>query len=172
MGLNRLFMMRRANIISDDDFVAYIERSIVTLENSKIDAVGDNAFNSCSKLTKISLPDTAKIGYGAFISCSRLSDISVPNVISIGDNAFYKCTELSSVAFPKATNIGKRAFYYCSKLKTISLPSTIKIENDTFSGCNNLAEVHFSLNNKNTVENLSGYASKFGAVNAIIYFDL
>lgn len=46
MGLNRLSIVKRVNVTSDDDFVAYIKRSIVALENSGIDTVGDNALKA------------------------------------------------------------------------------------------------------------------------------
>ena len=32
--------------------------------------------------------------------------------------------------------------------------------------------IHFSAKNRETIETLSGYSSKFGATNATIYFDL
>lgn len=173
MGLRRIIINgSNINNNSIDDFVVYIERSITYLENSIITEVRDNAFNSCSKLTTVLLPNVTKIGYGAFISCSRLSDISLPKVNVLGESSFYKCTSLIEVKLLEVINIGWRAFYYCSNLKKISLPNATNIGNDSFTGCNNLVEIHFSLKNKEIIEKLNGYSTRFGASKATIYFDL
>ena len=59
-------------------------------------AIGDAAFESCSSLTSVTLPE---------------------GVVSIGDKAFYACTSLSSVAFPSTLHsIGSKAFMECHAL--------------------------------------------------------
>ena len=59
-------------------------------------AIGDAAFESCSSLTSVTLPE---------------------GVASIGDKAFYACTSLSSVAFPSTLHsIGSEAFMECHAL--------------------------------------------------------
>lgn len=59
------------------------------------------------------------IGESAFEDCTNLTSIALPDsVTSIGGEAFYKCTGLTSITIPDSvTSIGTNAFAYCSSLK-------------------------------------------------------
>ena len=41
-----------------------------------------------------------------------------------------------------------------------------------FAHCSSLTSIHFAAKNRETIETLSGYSSKFGATKATSYFDL
>ena len=54
-----------------------IDRSISGSFSSEVFKIGDNAFDSCSNLTEVSIPNATSIGYSAFNSCSSLTAIYV-----------------------------------------------------------------------------------------------
>ena len=60
----------------------------------------------------------------AFENCSGIVSISIPNGITkIGDYAFSCCTSLESITIPDSvTSIGQAAFSACSSLESITLP--------------------------------------------------
>ena len=67
-----------------------------TINGLPVTSIGDNAFNSCTSLTSVTIGN---------------------NVTSIGDWAFYNCTSLTSVTIPNSvTRIGYYAFSHCTSL--------------------------------------------------------
>ena len=79
-----------------------------------------------------------RIGKSAFEECSRLSSIELPNTISyIGDYAFPNCTGLTSITIPNSvTHIGYYAFADCTGLTSIIIPNSVKtIGNEVFVEC-------------------------------------
>ena len=110
-----------------------------------ITVIGSSAFNRCSFLTDISLPESvAGIGSEAFRDCLNLTDITLPeSLVSIGDAAFSQCSSLSSIALPKSTReIGIRLFEYCYKLSEVILPDGLnRIGNWMFRQCNSLESI-------------------------------
>ena len=76
-------------------------------------SIGDSAFDSCTGLTSITIPDSVtSIGDGAFGSCTGLTSITIPDsVTSIGASAFWDCTRLTSVCFMgDAPVVNERSF--------------------------------------------------------------
>ena len=94
----------------------------LTWKGQPVTTIGDSAFNGCTGLTSITIPDSVTgIGSGAFYGCSGLTSITIPDgVTSIGDEAFYYCTGLTVITIPDiVTSIGKDAFSGCSGLTSI-----------------------------------------------------
>ncbi|MGN0618078.1 MAG: leucine-rich repeat protein [Ruminiclostridium sp.] len=123
-------------------------------ENPKLTSIGDGAFNRCSSLTGITIPDGVNsIGDSAFSGCSGLTSINIPDgVNSIGDSAFSGCSGLTSITIPDGVNsIGNGSFTGCSGLTSITIPDGVNsIGNDAFDSCVNLESVTFGENPKLT----------------------
>jgi len=88
--------------------------------------VGPSAFESCEKLTFVSLGDSVTtIGADAFRGCSSLRTVLFANSLtSIEGGAFYRCSSLESVVIPSSVNtLGNGAFESCEKLSMVTLGS-------------------------------------------------
>ena len=110
-----------------------------------VTSIGNYAFNECSKLTSVTIPDgVTNIGNYAFRYCSKLTSVTIPDsVTSIGNDAFYYCSGLTNVAIPDGvTSIGNSAFYYCYGLTNLTIGASVKnIGSSAFQNCNKLTSV-------------------------------
>ena len=110
-----------------------------------IKTIGEQAFQGCSSLTKVTIPDSVtSIGEEAFYECTKLETISFgENIKTIGEQAFQGCSSLTKVTIPDSvTSIGEEAFYECTKLETISFGENIEtIGRWAFTGCSALTNV-------------------------------
>ena len=87
-------------------------------------SIGSKAFENCSGLTSITIPNSVTVIAGdAFSGCKGLSSVIIPNsVTAIGGDAFRNCSGLTSITIPQSvTIIGFYAFSGCSGLKAISV---------------------------------------------------
>ncbi len=113
--------------------------------NSQCTSIGSSAFEYCSGLTSITIPEgVTSIGESAFYNCSSLTSITIPNsVTSIGSSAFNRCSGLTSITIPNSvTSIGDYTFYSCSGLTSVTIPSSVtSIGYDAFSGCSGLTSI-------------------------------
>lgn len=134
-------------------------RTIVAIAEAyngiKVTSIADNAFNGCTNVTSVTLPDTiTNIGASAFSGCSSLATINIPysvtkigekafsgcialtkveipgKVITINDETFKGCTSLANVIIaPSVATIGTNAFNNCSSMTSISIPASVKVIN-------------------------------------------
>ena len=115
------------------------------IDGVKITSIGSGAFDLCSGLTSVTIPDgVISIGACAFYYCSGLTSITIPDgVISIGDYAFDKCSGLTSITIPDSvTSIGSFAFSDCSGITSITIGNgVISIGDCVFSDCSGLTSV-------------------------------
>ena len=90
------------------------DKSLSVTLGSKVETIGEHAFEYCTTLTSIGFPGT---------------------LTSIGDSAFYGCTSLQSVVIPQSiTGLGQWVFYNCTGLQELTIPgSVVSIGNGAFS---------------------------------------
>ena len=68
-------------------------------DSYSVTSIGSNAFNNCSGLTSVTIPNSVtSIGYAAFYYCSSLTSVTIPNnVITIEKQAFGNCKRITDV---------------------------------------------------------------------------
>lgn len=110
-----------------------------------VTAIGDSAFAHMSAIKSVTIPDSVTaIGKEAFIYCSGLESVAIPDSVKdIQDNTFYFCTALRELTIGSAVeNINYGAFLYCSSLKSVNIPDSVKsIGENAFKWCQALEEV-------------------------------
>ncbi|MBO5402415.1 MAG: leucine-rich repeat domain-containing protein [Clostridia bacterium] len=103
----------------------------VTFPNTVI-SIGDNACKDCKELTSVTFADGSaltKIGISAFEGCTSLKEIPLPDsVLNIDRRAFYGCSALTEVDLPdELLKIGGSAFSECTALKKITIPAKLDL---------------------------------------------
>lgn len=120
-------------------------RKVEFVNTNNIISIGGNAFQNCTSLTTISLPDSlTSIGGSAFYGCGALTTISLPDSLTrIGDRVFQDCTSLTTINLPNSlASIGGGVFQSCSSLTSISLPDSLtSIGSGVFYSCLSLENV-------------------------------
>lgn len=126
-------------------------------------------FDSCG-IDAVDLHSLREVGSGGgsrmFASCEYLTELDFPALVIASDGAFESicdgCVALERVSF------GAIDPSMCGQ-DPFGDPS---FSTAAFAGCNALIEIHFPQGTQADVSQWAGYADKFGATNATIYFDL
>ncbi len=121
-------------------------KDVVFQTGSQLTEIGYKAFNSCTSLSAITLPEhLTSIGNNAFEYCRSLESVSIPaSVTTIGERAFRGCSVLKSVNIPvSVTSIGREAFWECTGLETCTILSTklTSISGSCFNSCSSLTAI-------------------------------
>lgn len=97
-------------------------------------------FDSCSKLSSVTISDNVEIIGGATFYACVFSNIQLPsNLKTIGPSAFQQ-SKLKNIQIPQSvTNIGDAAFHYCLELDGIVVEEGNSIY-DSREGCNAIIE--------------------------------
>jgi hypothetical protein len=119
----------------------------VMYEGVKYDvkAIGQEAFQDCSDLTSVTIPNSVKsIDYAAFYGCTGLTVMNIPyGVETIGYSSFANCSGITTLTIPNSvTSIKNYAFYGCSGLTSVIVPSSVTSLGDgPFGGCTSLSSI-------------------------------
>ncbi|MDR1409747.1 MAG: leucine-rich repeat domain-containing protein [Oscillospiraceae bacterium] len=120
------------------------------IEGKVVTAIGDNAFDGCTKIKSIKLPNTiTTLGAFAFRYCVDLESINIPfGVKAIPYLGFACCYALKSINIPSSvTTIEELAFLECINLQTIVIPSSVnELVAFCFADCTNLKTAYFEGN--------------------------
>ena len=122
------------------------------LDGHPVSAIGEAAFEGCSYVTSVVVPDGVKtIGDDAFLCCEGLLSVTLPDSMEvIGTAAFTGCSGLTSVMIPNGVRIiGRDAFFGCKGLTSISIPDSVEeIGISAFANCSGLTSITFPDNVK------------------------
>lgn len=121
----------------------------VTINGNVLTSLGQSAFEDCSALTSINIPNSLQtMSNNAFKGCSSLTQINLPNgLTSIGSYAFTGAGLVSVVVPETVTSFGNDMFNGCTKLKSATLPSGLtSIPVYTFYKCYSLERFDMSDN--------------------------
>ena len=107
-----------------DDYLSYTEQPWsnykeeiykVELRNG-ITGIGANAFSGLN-ISSINIPESVNyINNVAFENCTNLTEITIPDNTLIGVSAFQDCTNLKKAIIGKNSQISRQAFYNCTSL--------------------------------------------------------
>ncbi len=95
-----------------------------TWDDSPVTRIGSSAFEDCTSLTSVVIPDSVTgIDYYAFKGCRSLTSVTIgDSVTSIGWSVFSGCASLTSVTIgDSVTSIGDYAFSGCSSLTSVHI---------------------------------------------------
>ena len=183
--------------VSGMDYCFYSCSSLASVDLSALTTV-DNygmqaCFYSCSSLASVDLSALTTVGsYGlarCFSACGSLTSADLPALTTVGDDGmrdcFSSCPSLTTVDLSALTTVGdsgmRSCFGYCGSLANISFPALTDVQTNSFgsasynycfANCTALTEIHFRADMQATIEAMTGYADKWGATGATIYFSL
>lgn len=115
--------------------------------DKEVTSIGAYAFNNCSNLAIINLPDgVSSLGFGAFNNCVNLLGVNMSlncQLTRIEASTFQGCKNMSGMVIPlSVTSIGNQAFDQCSKLSYLMIPDGVtSIGDSAFNQCSSLPKV-------------------------------
>ena len=130
-----------------------------TYEGLPVAGIGNSAFENCSELTSVVIPDSVtNIGNNAFNNCSSLTSVYITDIAAWCNISFggYSATPLyyaknlylnnnlaTELVIPDGvTEIKAYAFYYCSSLTEIVIPDSVtSIGHCAFGCCGSLTSI-------------------------------
>ncbi len=125
------------------------KNSVIPIDGS-VTIIGDYAFNFCSNLESVIIPNSVtRLGVQAFSNCTSLKELTFEEnskLEKIGQFAFSTCKNLKNIELPIGlTSIGASAFSNCSSLESITIANSVKgIGSSAFADCKSLTSITFA----------------------------
>ena len=153
--LNRQFLTIENNVVVNCSSAA---SGAISIPNG-VTAIGDHAFEYCTRVTSVSIPNSVtSVGYGVFSACDNLSAIHIENIenwlgihfanswdnpLSRAKHLYIDGEELTDLIIPNGiTAINECAFYNCESLQTVTIQEGVtSIGGNAFYGCSSLTSV-------------------------------
>lgn len=133
---------------------------------SNIVEIGAYAFNKCTNLQTVNIPNITSIGNFAFADCNKITSLKLDNVTTIGNNAFVNCSRLTSLFLPRIQLFGSHAISNTG-LKTILLGKNLssmgiqeELKNTTVYGYASTGAYEFAIDNNLKFYDLTLRATK------------
>jgi len=116
---------------------------------------GTGAFENCTSVTSVTIPNSVTDIGGAFENCINLTSVIIGSSVTNMTNAFLGCRSLTSVTIPNSvTIIGVGTFENCTSLTNVTIPNSVTyIADSTFRNCISLTSITIP----NGVTNIEGY---------------
>lgn len=117
-----------------------IDRSITEFKDDQLTTIGNYAFNGCSSLRVVDLPNMKSSGESAFTNCD-IVEFNIPNATSLGRYGCQNNPNLKTFYGPKITALGQTCFQGCNSLEYVELPVITNGLHDAVQRCAALKEV-------------------------------
>lgn len=143
IAINCLLVVCGVTGSAKGDIVDYLRYEI---ENNEVKIVGYKD----GIAGELIIPDTIEgypvtaIGNGAFDLCTTITNLVIPESVKIiEDNAFYTCTKLKKAVLPDSlTELPHGLFGHCYSLEEVNIPDGIQvIPSSAFASCYSLSEI-------------------------------
>lgn len=127
--------------------------------------IGKKAFSYCTSLSEIQIPENATLEDYAFESCTALTRVDLPNC-AFGSYVFNQCSNLTTVIISKEmTVIPDGMFRFCGKLNEIDIKNIKSIGSEAFSFCSILKSI--DLTNCEELSAVDGVGKNFYGCSAL-----
>lgn len=133
-----------------------------------VTAIASLAFNACTSLTSVIIPNTVTLIRGSSFLGTSLTSLIIPDSVrTINEEAFYECTSLTSVVIGRGiTVIRDGAFGFCTSLIKVNfLGNAPTLQGAVFVATNANIKIY---RKKNFV---TGWSSTFGGKPVVLISD-
>lgn len=150
--------------------VFFCQGNIISINlPSTLKHISEDAFNHCSRLKRITIPERVEtinshafsnsgieeiilppnikvISWGTFENCEKLKNIKIPEGVAYISDSAFKYSGIQNISMPSTLNsIGDNAFYGCYGLKSITIPENVTFIGDcVFYDCIHLKNIELN----------------------------
>lgn len=122
-------------------FHAFADCTSLLYVHASAYSVKGGAFENCTSLYMVDLPNCSIISKYGFSGCNNLKYVSLPECISTSLWAFLDCTHLDQITLPKCEYLASVTFENCYMLDNVVLPVCSAVASAAFLNCSNLQTI-------------------------------
>eukprot|EP00985_Skeletonema_marinoi_P014760 scaffold7522_cov202-Skeletonema_marinoi.AAC.15 len=136
-------------VIPENAFRPYTFNSIIeVICGDEVEKVEGGAFDNCSSLRRVIMPNVEVVEYYAFCNCVNLTDVECGKLEIIENNVFHRCNSLRSINLPSARIVRFEAFANCPALTDVTFGNKLEKtfgESSVFMNCRSLERITIPL---------------------------